>query len=71
LLIQGSHEYATPVKTTHAFYRKLLEAGVSAIHVVYPWTDHGFDLLLSATSPAAHSALYDVDRFLALLLNDD
>ena len=32
-------------------------------------TAHGFDVLLTAFSPSIPSALYDVDRFLALLLN--
>jgi acetyl esterase/lipase len=36
-----------------------------------PWTNHGFDLLLPQTSPPAQSALYDADRFLALLSNND
>ena len=45
-----------------------------AINVVFPRTVHAFDLLLphiSPLSPPAQSALYDVDRFLALLLNKD
>ena len=31
-------------------------------------TEHGFDMLLSEFSPPLQSALYDVDRFQALLL---
>lgn len=35
------------------------------------WSDHAFDLLLPQVSPPTQSALYDVDRFLALLLNKE
>ena len=57
--------------TTNALYTKLVESGVPAINVVFPWTDHMFDLILPQVNPAAQSALYDVDRFLALLLNKE
>jgi acetyl esterase/lipase len=70
LLIQGKQDCFVPVEATCAHYTKLVESGVPAINVVYPWTDHGFDLLMPPQiNPAAQSALYDVDRFLALLLN--
>jgi len=69
LLIQGKQDFVTPVDATGELYTKLVEAGVPAINVVFPWTDHAFDLLFPQISPAAQSALYDVDRFLALLLN--
>jgi acetyl esterase/lipase len=71
LLIQGNQDFLVPVDATCAHYAKLVEAGVPAINVVFPWTDHGFDLLLPQISPPVQSALYDVDRFLALLLNKD
>ncbi|HSM71619.1 MAG TPA: alpha/beta hydrolase [Anaerolineales bacterium] len=69
LLIQGDKDLLVPLKTTLAHFKKLVECGVPAIKVVYPWTEHGFDLLLPQTNPAAQSALYDVDRFLAILAN--
>jgi acetyl esterase/lipase len=71
LLIQGNQDFLTPVDATVALHKKLVEAGVPSINVVFPWTDHGFDMLLPQTSPSVQSALYDVDRFLALLLNKD
>jgi acetyl esterase/lipase len=71
LLIQGNKDLITPVDATHALYTKLVESGVPVINVIFPWTDHAFDVLLPQTNPAAQSALYDVDRFLALLLNKD
>ena len=69
LLLQGDKDLLVDIETTNAHYKKLVEAGVPAINVVFPWTDHIFDLILPQINPAAQSALYDVDRFLALLLN--
>jgi acetyl esterase/lipase len=57
------------VEGNQELYGKLVESGVPAIDVVFPWTQHAFDLLLPQINPAAQSAMYDVDRFLALLLN--
>jgi acetyl esterase/lipase len=71
LFIQGEKDFLIPVDDTCAHYTKLVEAGVPAINVVFPLTNHGFDLLFPQISPAAQSALYDVDRFLALLQNKD
>ncbi|MCP4540298.1 MAG: alpha/beta hydrolase [Chloroflexi bacterium] len=71
LLIQGDHDLLVPVDDTCELYTKLVESGVPAINVVFPSTDHAFDLLLPQINPPAQSALYDVDRFLALLLNKD
>jgi len=72
LLIQGNHDILVDVATARALHAKLVESGVPAINVVFPWTAHGFDLIPPPQiSPPAQSALYDVDRFLALLLNKD
>jgi acetyl esterase/lipase len=67
LLIQGDQDLLVPVEDTRAHYAKLAKCGVPAINVVYPWTDHAFDLILPRVNPTAQSAWYDVDRFLALL----
>ena len=69
LLMQGDKDLLVPVETTHALYAKLDESGVPAIKIIFPWTEHMFDLILPQVSPSAQSALYDVDRFLALLAN--
>lgn len=71
LLIQGDKDAVVPVHATQALYNKLSEKGVPVIKILYPWTDHGFDLAAPQINPAAHSAFYDVDRFLALLLNNN
>ena len=71
LLIQGNKDILVSLDATNALYTRLVESGVPAINVVFPWTDHMFDLILPQINPAAQSALYDVDRFLALLENKD
>ncbi len=71
LLMQGQQDLLVPVDATCALYTKLVESSVPAINVVFPWTDHVFDLFLPQISPPAQSALYDVDRFLALLLKHE
>jgi hypothetical protein len=35
--------------------------------VLFPQTDHAFDLVLPRWSPSAQSALYEIERFLALM----
>ncbi|HSG42176.1 MAG TPA: alpha/beta hydrolase [Anaerolineales bacterium] len=69
LHIQGDKDFLTPLAGIEELYNKLVKSGVPAINVIYPWTDHAFDLLFPQISPPAQSALYDVDRFLALLQN--
>ena len=69
LLIQGEQDIFCPVDATREHYKKLVQAGVPAVNLVFPYTNHGFDLLFPQLTPAAQSALYDVDRFLALLLH--
>jgi acetyl esterase/lipase len=69
LLIQGNHDVVCSMDATRALYTKLVESGVPVINVVFPSTAHGFDAAIPQVNPAAQSALYDVDRFLALMLN--
>lgn len=71
LLMQGNKDILVPFRDTQELYSKLVSAGVPAVNVVFPWTDHAFDLLVPQLSPPAQSALYDIDRFLALLLCGD
>jgi acetyl esterase/lipase len=68
LLIQGEHDLITPAAATRVLYRKLLDVKAPVINVLFPCTDHGFDLLLPRLSPTSQSALYDVERFLALMI---
>ena len=67
LLIQGEDDLITPVQATRELYQKLVGCGVPAVNIVYPLTNHAFDLLFPQAAPAAQSALYDLERFLALV----
>jgi acetyl esterase/lipase len=67
LLIQGEPDVIAPASAARVLYWKLVECGVPAVNIVYPLTNHAFDLLLPQTSPPAHAALYYLERFLALL----
>jgi acetyl esterase/lipase len=79
LIFQGSHDMGVPVESTRIFSRKLAESGIPVVYVEFPQTDHGFDIQLrvlklgngSQYSPAAQAALYDLDRFLALMAGND
>jgi acetyl esterase/lipase len=67
LLIQGTLDCVTPPTAAQELYQKLVDCGAPAINILYPWTQHGFDLLLPQVSPPAQAALYEVERFLALV----
>ena len=67
LQIVGEHDMYGGARSASALHAKLQAAGVPAVELRIPRTDHAFDLVLPAISPAAQTAMYDVDRFLALL----
>jgi acetyl esterase/lipase len=67
LQIVGEHDVYGAVRSAAALHAKLQAAGVPAIELRIPRTDHAFDLVLPEVSPAAQTAMYDVDRFLALM----
>ena len=71
LLLQGAHDMLVCAPAARTLYRRLAAAGVPAVHVEFPLTEHAFDvglMDLTQNSPAAQAALYDVDRFLALMM---
>jgi acetyl esterase/lipase len=67
LLIQGEDDVITPAAATRELHRRLLECGVPAVNIIYPLTNHAFDLLFPQVAPATHAALFYVERFLALI----
>jgi acetyl esterase/lipase len=66
LLIQGEPDIITPVSATRELQEKLTTNGVPVVNIIYPLTNHAFDLLLPDISPASQSSLYFLERFLAL-----
>jgi acetyl esterase/lipase len=68
LLINEEHDILAPVKATRNLYAHLIDAGVPVVMHILPQTDHAFDLIMPKISPLAHNAIYDVERFLALMV---
>jgi acetyl esterase/lipase len=71
LLLHGSHDRVVPVQDARDLYRALSEAGVAVVYVELPQVVHAFDLAAPRMSPPAQAALYDVERFLALMATED
>ncbi|WP_211297993.1 alpha/beta hydrolase [Flagellimonas meridianipacifica] len=69
MLIQGEHDIITSPKATLELYFELIEKKVPAVLHMLSQTDHAFDLILPKISPSAHSAIYDIERFLALMVH--
>lgn len=67
LLVHGVHDIMAPAVTTRLLYNRLVQEHVPVVLHLLPQTDHAFDLVLPRLSPAAHNALYDVERFIALV----
>jgi acetyl esterase/lipase len=66
LLLQGGHDVLVPVTATRVLYKRLMENKVPVVMHILPQADHAFDLVLPKISPSAHTAIYDVERFLAI-----
>ncbi|MCL5256941.1 MAG: alpha/beta hydrolase fold domain-containing protein, partial [Chloroflexi bacterium] len=67
MLLQGEHDAVTSAEAVRVLAGKLEEAGVPVVNIEYPQTEHAFDLILPKISPPAQAALYEVERFLALM----
>lgn len=67
LLLQGTSDGGGMLPDVRRLHRALKQVGATALLVEFPDTQHGFDLFFPQLSPAAHAALYDTERFLALL----
>ena len=67
LQIVGEHDVYGGARSAAALHAQLQAAGVPSIAIRIPRTDHAFDLFFPEVSPAAQTAMYEVDRFLALM----
>ncbi len=69
LLFQGEHDFLVSAEAVRDMVDKLVQAGVPVVYVEFPLTDHAFDVALwPEFSPPAQAAVYDLDRFLALMV---
>ena len=71
LLLHGQHDEMAPVTAMRQLHRRLEQAGVPVTAVYLPQTDHAFDLLGTAWSPQARTAIHVLERFLAVLAATD
>lgn len=68
LFLHGAHDSGLdPAAHSRPLHEALRAAGVPSVHVELAECDHGFDLLYTRIAPGFQAALYDVERFLALL----
>ncbi len=68
LLINGTHDLAFHVDQHRQLHAALFRARVPCVHVELEYADHAFDLIAPRWSPGAQAALYDIERFLALMV---
>ncbi len=68
LLIQGSDDIFQLEEGVRQLYQDLQQAGVKSLLIEYPHTEHAFDIILPRVSPVAQSAIYEVERFLSLMM---
>ncbi len=67
LIIHGKHDILAPAKAIQEMYHALTKKKVPVVMHLIPQTDHAFDLILPKYSPSAQNAIYDVERFLAII----
>ena len=70
VLLQGLHDVAHLVEANRRLAEALEQAHVPVANAELPRTDHAFDLILPRISPSGIAALYELERFLALLAVD-
>lgn len=67
LLVHGTHDTMAPVAATRLLHQRLASSGVPVTARYLPHTDYGFDLVLPRFSPAARTALAQLQHFLATI----
>ena len=68
LLLHGEDDIMAPIESTRLLYTRLRKEKIPTVMHILPQTDHAFDLILPRISVSAHNALYDVERFLAMMV---
>ena len=67
LLVQGADDLISPPAAALALAGRLKDLRVPVVCRILPEIEHGFDLVAPKSSPSALTALYDLERFLALI----
>lgn len=71
LLVHGDHDFLVNDRGSKELYRRLQSMGAPVIFLSFPGCDHSFDSILPQFSPASQAAAYHIERFLALMANDN
>lgn len=67
MLLQGTHDLMVDYRAVERLYRRLQQAGAPVFYVSFPNCNHAFESVLPRLSPAAQTAAYYTERFLALM----
>ena len=71
LQISAENDFVVDVSHGRRLHRALCEAGAVNVYIEFPESVHGFDQYFGVSrrvAPAAQSATYDIERFLALVV---
>jgi acetyl esterase/lipase len=71
LQIFDEDDFVVNVSHGRRLHQALIEAGAASVYIELPDTVHGFDQYIGVSrrvAPAAQSASYDIERFLALMV---
>ena len=71
LILHGEQDILAPVEAIRRLYTQLKKSGVPVVMHLIPQTDHAFDLIFPKFSPSAQNAIYDVERFLAVMAKNN
>ncbi len=68
MLLHGTHDLLVDHEAVQRLHQALYLAGVPVVHLPLPGCEHSFESILPRVSPAAQTAVYYMERFLALLV---
>jgi acetyl esterase/lipase len=68
LLLHGTHDVLVDHQVTGRLHEALQAAGVPVVYLPLPGCEHTFESVLPRVSPAAQTAVYYMERFLALMV---
>ncbi len=68
LLLYGTHDVFVDHLSAERLYKSLRQANVPVVYLPLPGCEHTFESVLPRVSPAAQTAVYHLERFLALMV---
>lgn len=68
LLLHGTHDFLVDNSSAKRLHQALSLAAVPVVYLPLPGCEHTFEAILPRVSPAAQTAVYYMERFLALMV---